>query len=179
MCLTLISLSFSLDNLSVSYLHTSAYTSFQNPGNYFAILVGEFPGTLVFSSGPVFHLEFEQRPVCRGGERCRARLARRLVYSGSRLIITRPASRSLSPRHFAPPRKDSFPPARHALFRESPIRSDRSRGRSSHYKKPSRVIRFTDQAAEIAAVFFRRGRSSASRLKPRLPIPRRFFTTAR
>lgn len=122
-----LSLSLFVSLQSRDKLSMYTHTSFQNPGNYFAILVGEFAGVR-FRYGPVFHLWFEQqRPVCRGGERCRARLARRLVYSGSRLIITRAASRSLSPRHFAPPRKDSFPPARHALFRESPIHSGRSR----------------------------------------------------
>jgi len=71
----------------------------------------------------------------------RSLLARRLVYSGSRLIITRPASRSLSPRHFAPPRAKirSRLADRHALFRESPIRSNHSLGRSSHYERPPKV----------------------------------------
>lgn len=68
-----------------------------------------------------------RRPKC---YRSLSSLAWRLVYSGSRLIITRPASRSLSPRHFAPPRAKtrSHLVGRHALFRESPTaRSDEPR----------------------------------------------------
>lgn len=94
-----------------------------------------------FGFDSIFHFWFEQRPAWTAAIRPRSLLARRLVYSGSRLIITRPASRSLSPQHFAPPRAKtrSRLAGRHALFRESPIRSNRLLGRSSHYERPPKV----------------------------------------